>query len=57
MVEGRIILEKVKILEGKMKYQIDKLIKVATEPVSEEKALEGEINVLYTNKFSNKFYY
>ena len=52
MVEGRIILEKVKVLEGKMKYQIDKLIKVATEPVSEEKALEGDINVLYTNKSS-----
>lgn len=31
MVEGRIVLEKVKTLEGKMKYQIDKLVRLAQE--------------------------
>ena len=48
MIEGRIILEKVKALEGKMRYQIEKLIKVASEPVSEEKALQGKFySILY----------
>ncbi|KZO92334.1 hypothetical protein CALVIDRAFT_504361 [Calocera viscosa TUFC12733] len=27
LIEGRVILEKIKLLEGKMKYQIDKLVK------------------------------
>ncbi|KAF9044736.1 hypothetical protein BDZ89DRAFT_159215 [Hymenopellis radicata] len=31
MVEGRITLEKVKTLEGRMRYQIDKLVRVAKE--------------------------
>ncbi|KAH8833903.1 hypothetical protein DL96DRAFT_1578798 [Flagelloscypha sp. PMI_526] len=34
MIEGRLVLEKVKVLESRMKYQIDKLVKVAQEPVS-----------------------
>ncbi|TDL27629.1 hypothetical protein BD410DRAFT_713959 [Rickenella mellea] len=31
MVEGRIVLEKVKALENKMRYQIDKLVRLAEE--------------------------
>jgi U3 small nucleolar ribonucleoprotein protein LCP5 len=31
IVEGRIVLEKVKVLEGRMKYQIEKLVRLATE--------------------------
>lgn len=31
MVEGRLVLEKIKVLEGRMKYQIEKLVRVATE--------------------------
>ncbi|KZT44126.1 hypothetical protein SISSUDRAFT_1068568 [Sistotremastrum suecicum HHB10207 ss-3] len=36
LVENRIIIEKVKILEGRMKYQIEKLLKLATEPPKPE---------------------
>ena len=31
MVEGRLVLEKIKILEGRMKYQIEKLARAAIE--------------------------
>ena len=31
MIEGRVILEKIKVLESKMRYQIDKLVRVAEE--------------------------
>jgi len=31
MVEGRIVLEKIKVLEGRMRYQIEKLVRVAEE--------------------------
>ncbi|OBZ75635.1 Neuroguidin [Grifola frondosa] len=34
MIEGRVVLEKVKVLEGRMKYQIDKLVRIAEEPAS-----------------------
>jgi len=34
MVEGRIVLEKIKTLEGRMRYQIDKLVKVAEEGIT-----------------------
>ncbi|KAI0094081.1 hypothetical protein BDY19DRAFT_920726 [Irpex rosettiformis] len=36
MIEGRVVLEKIKVLEGRMKYQIDKLVRVAGE--NEDKA-------------------
>ncbi|KAF8894507.1 hypothetical protein BD779DRAFT_1669006 [Infundibulicybe gibba] len=32
MVEGRLVLEKIKVLEGRMRYQIEKLVRVAEEP-------------------------
>jgi U3 small nucleolar ribonucleoprotein protein LCP5 len=31
MVEGRVVLEKIKVLEGRMRYQIEKLVRVAEE--------------------------
>jgi len=35
MVEGRVVLEKIKVLEGRMRYQIEKLVRVAeAEPSS-----------------------
>ena len=32
MIENRVVLEKIHALEGKMRYQIDKLIRIAEEP-------------------------
>lgn len=32
MIENRVVLEKIHILEAKMRYQIDKLIRIAEEP-------------------------
>ena len=37
MIEGRVVLEKIKVLEERMKYQIDKLVRVAEE---NEKAVD-----------------
>ena len=36
-IEARVVLEKVKVLEGRMKYQIDKLVRIADESASGEK--------------------
>ena len=32
MIENRVVLEKIQVLETKMRYQIDKLIRTAEEP-------------------------
>ncbi|KAL6307954.1 hypothetical protein BKA93DRAFT_726590 [Sparassis latifolia] len=37
MVEARVVLEKIKVLEGRMQYQIEKLVRVAEEPSSASK--------------------
>ncbi|KAF9650837.1 hypothetical protein BDM02DRAFT_3111387 [Thelephora ganbajun] len=42
MVEDRLVLEKIKVLEGRMKYQIEKLVRVATEKQSAQNTLNGE---------------
>ena len=42
MVEDRLVLEKVKVLEGRMKYQIEKLVGVATEKQMARNTLTGE---------------
>ena len=31
MIEGRVVLEKIKVLEGRMRYQIEKLVRIAKE--------------------------
>ncbi|KAI5119094.1 hypothetical protein M0805_004865 [Coniferiporia weirii] len=36
MVENRVVLEKVKALESKMRYQIEKLVRLAEEPAGED---------------------
>ena len=38
-IEARVVLEKVKVLEGRMKYQIDKLVRIAEEGASAGKNL------------------
>ncbi|KAG7086502.1 hypothetical protein E1B28_002455 [Marasmius oreades] len=35
MIEGRLVLEKIKALEGRMKYQIEKLVRISQEKGSE----------------------
>ena len=41
MIEGRVVLEKIKLLEGKMRYQIEKLMQLATVGPSDEKVING----------------
>jgi U3 small nucleolar ribonucleoprotein protein LCP5 len=42
MVESRIVLEKVKALESKMRYQIEKLVRLAKEsPANAEDVMNG----------------
>lgn len=43
MIESRLVLEKIKILESKMRYQIEKLVRVAED--STENALDGTCTV------------
>lgn len=41
MVEGRIVLEKIKLLESKMRYQIEKLVQLAADNPSDDKVFNG----------------
>ncbi|KAH9955625.1 hypothetical protein BC827DRAFT_1158156 [Russula dissimulans] len=36
MIEGRVVLEKIKLLESKMRYQIEKLVQLASEEPSDD---------------------
>lgn len=42
MIEGRIVLEKIKLLESKMRYQIEKLVQLAVDEPSDEKVINGQ---------------
>lgn len=42
MIEGRVVLEKTKLLESKMRYQIVKLIQLATVGPSDENVVNGQ---------------
>lgn len=42
MVEGRLVLEKIKVLEHRMKYQIEKLVRVSTDPQSTKNVIDGK---------------
>lgn len=42
LVEGRLVLEKTKILEARMKYQIEKLVRLATEKQATQNPLNGK---------------
>ena len=46
MVEDRLVLEKIKVLEGRMKYQIDKLVRVATEKQTNQNTISGEDRII-----------
>ena len=41
MIENRVILEKIKTLEAKLRYQIDKLVKMAEEPENTSSVIDG----------------
>lgn len=41
MIEGRVVLEKTRALEGKLKYQIEKLVRLAREPEKVQTATNG----------------
>jgi len=43
MIEGRLVLEKIKVLENRMKYQIEKLVRVATEPQSTKNVIDDPL--------------
>ena len=42
MIEGRVVLEKIKLLESKMRYQIEKLVQLATADPSDEQVINGQ---------------
>ena len=43
LIEDRIVLEKIKVLEGKMQYQINKLVRLAQDvPQTKESVIEGK---------------
>jgi len=42
MIEGRIVLEKIKLLESKMQYQIEKLVQLSVEEPSDDKVINGQ---------------
>src|SRR6266545_813823 len=42
LIEGRLVLEKIEALDNKMRYQIEKLVRMANEPAQKADALEGE---------------
>lgn len=43
MIENRVVLEKVHVLEAKMRYQIEKLIRIAEEPLQDSKLTEDPL--------------
>jgi hypothetical protein len=49
MIEGRIVLEKIKVLESRMRYQIEKLVRVAEEAPSGKDVVEGTFFFAVTN--------
>lgn len=41
MIENRLVLEKVEVLESKMRYQIEKLARIADEPAQTKTVVDG----------------
>lgn len=50
--EGRVILDKVKALELRMRYQIEKLMRLAEEPEATSKIVEGNVESPATLSYS-----
>lgn len=42
MIEGRTVLEKIKLLESKMRYQIEKLVQLAAEEPADDNVVNGQ---------------
>jgi U3 small nucleolar ribonucleoprotein protein LCP5 len=42
MIESRIVLEKIKLLESKMRYQIEKLVQFAAEEPVDDNVANGQ---------------
>ena len=42
LLEGRVVLEKMKVLEARMRYQIDKLVRLAQEPDKRKDIIDGK---------------
>lgn len=47
MIEDRIALEKVEVLEGKMRYQIEKLVRIADEPAKASAVADGKSSCFF----------
>jgi len=43
MVEARLVLEKIKVLEGRMQYQIEKLVRVAEAPAANQNVVNDPL--------------
>jgi len=58
LVEERLILEKIKTLESRMKYQLDKLLRVAEEGLQPKTGAqsEGAIKLLTLRRFKSLKY-
>lgn len=56
MVEDRLVLEKIKVLEGRMKYQIEKLARVATEKRTAQNTLSGEYRSTHSSLCALKLF-
>ena len=53
MIEGRCILEKTRVLEGKLNYQTEKLVRLAREPEKSQVAVNGKLSsflLIYSRK-------
>jgi U3 small nucleolar ribonucleoprotein protein LCP5 len=42
MIESRLVLEKIKLLESKMRYQIEKLVQLAAEEPVDDNIVNGQ---------------
>jgi U3 small nucleolar ribonucleoprotein protein LCP5 len=42
MIESRLVLEKIKLLESKMRYQIEKLVQLAAEEPADDNVVNGQ---------------
>jgi U3 small nucleolar ribonucleoprotein protein LCP5 len=51
MIEDRVVLEKIKVLEGKMRYQIDKLVRVAEESPEAAQNVANGMSTLRVSPF------
>lgn len=45
MIEGRTVLEKIKLLESKMRYQIEKLVQLAAEEPADDSVVNGQSRI------------